>query len=58
MEMNMRLIGANKVEDLNPSMLDIKSLFTHTLTPADHLATSIYDPLVNPPQRVTEKAKL
>ncbi|KAK1759474.1 FMN-dependent dehydrogenase-domain-containing protein [Echria macrotheca] len=51
MEMNMRLIGANKIADLNPSMVDVRSLFNHAATPADSLAYSVYDPLVCPPQR-------
>lgn len=61
MEMNMRLIGANKIEDLNPSMVDVRSLFNHGATPADNLAYSVYDPLVSPPQRtgmgLADKAK-
>ena len=56
MEMNMRLIGATSVDQLNPSMLDLRSLYNHGSTPADSLALSIYDPLINPPQR--PKAKL
>lgn len=55
MEMNMRLIGATSVDQLNPSMVDIKSLFNHGYGPVDHLANSIYDPLVNPPQRMKAK---
>lgn len=55
--MNMRLIGANKVEDLNPSMVDTRGLFTHTVTTAgDTLAISAYDALVSPVFR--EKSKL
>jgi L-lactate dehydrogenase (cytochrome) len=56
MEMNMRLIGATRVEDLNPSLVDVKSLFHHGYTPTDNLALSVYDPLVNPAPR--PKAKL
>ncbi|KAK3987844.1 FMN-dependent dehydrogenase-domain-containing protein [Cladorrhinum sp. PSN332] len=56
MEMNMRLIGATKIGELNPSLVDARSLFNHGTTPVDNLANAIYDPLVNPAQR--EKAKL
>jgi L-lactate dehydrogenase (cytochrome) len=55
MEMNMRLIGAAKISDLNPSMLDTRALNTHTApVPRDTLGLSAYDPLVGP----KEKAKL
>lgn len=56
MEMNMRLIGATSVDQLNPSMVDVRSLFNHGSGPVDNLAFSVYDPLVSPPQR--EKSKL
>jgi L-lactate dehydrogenase (cytochrome) len=55
MEMNMRLIGATSIDQLNPSMVDTKSLFNHSTVPADNLAHSTYDPLVNPPQRPKSK---
>lgn len=60
MEMNMRLIGANSIADLNPSMVDIRGLFSHSSPPVDNLFNSAYDPLVNPSQRTinVEKAKL
>ncbi|KAK9474649.1 FMN-dependent dehydrogenase-domain-containing protein [Dipodascopsis tothii] len=48
LEMNMRLIGANTVADLNPSMLDLRSLGLHTSIPRDHLADQAYDRLVPP----------
>jgi len=51
MEMNMRLIGATTVAELNPSMVDTRSLFNHGIAPADNLAISVYDPLVSPAQR-------
>ncbi|KAK0643539.1 FMN-dependent dehydrogenase-domain-containing protein [Cercophora newfieldiana] len=51
MEMNMRLIGATRVDELSPGLLDTRSLFNHATTPADSLAYSVYDPLVNPAQR-------
>lgn len=64
MEMGMRLIGAQTIADLNPSMVDARSLFNHGSPPVDNLSNAVYDPLVNPSQRqlVTgekpEKAKL
>ncbi|KAL1845071.1 hypothetical protein VTK73DRAFT_1187 [Phialemonium thermophilum] len=57
MEMNMRLIGATRVDELNPSMVDVRSLYHHGSVPADSLSLSAYDPLVSPPQRAP-KAKL
>lgn len=58
MEMNMRLIGATSVEELNPGLVDVRSLYNHGSTPADTLALKAYDPLVNPPQRpVKQTAK-
>lgn len=58
MEMNMRLIGAARVEDLNPSMLDTRGLMGGHLgyTPSDTLGLGAYDPLEAP--RFNEKAKL
>lgn len=53
MEMNMRLIGASKIEDLNPTMVDTRGLGMHTaVVPYDTLSLNVYDPLVGP------KAKL
>lgn len=52
MEMNMRLIGCTRVDQLNPALVDVRSLFNHgNGTPPDHLSWSTYDPLANPPQR-------
>lgn len=52
MEMNMRLIGCTSVDQLNPSLVDTRSLFSHgNGTPSDNLSWSTYDPLANPPQR-------
>jgi L-lactate dehydrogenase (cytochrome) len=57
MEMNMRLIGCARVQDLNPGLLDTKGLFVHSnSTAVDALSHTIYDPLVVPVQR--PKAKL
>ncbi|CAL8581415.1 Cytochrome b2, mitochondrial precursor [Xanthoria parietina] len=55
MEMNMRLIGCSKVEQLNPTLVDTRGLSLHSTTvPADTLGLGIYDPLVTP----QEKARL
>lgn len=58
MEMNMRLIGAAKVEDLNPSLLDTRALLGgHAgVIPQDTLGLKAYDPLEAP--RFNEKPKL
>ncbi|AEO55361.1 hypothetical protein MYCTH_2299107 [Thermothelomyces thermophilus ATCC 42464] len=61
MEMGMRLIGAQTIADLNPSMVDARSLFNHSSPPLDSLSHAVYEPLVNPSQRLSvtgEKAKL
>ncbi|KAM3515214.1 hypothetical protein MY11210_001107 [Beauveria gryllotalpidicola] len=55
LEMNMRLIGAASIKDLNPSMVDTRSLFVHTATPTDNLSHTVYDPLISPPQRPKSK---
>jgi len=55
MEMNMRLIGANKIEDLNPDLLDTRALFQHSSNPIDHLSSTVYDPLAVPAQRPKSK---
>ena len=58
MEMNMRLIGAASVADLNPSMLDTRGLQAghQAGVPSDTLGLNVYDPLVSP--RFAEKSKL
>ncbi|EPS26388.1 hypothetical protein PDE_01324 [Penicillium oxalicum 114-2] len=58
MEMNMRLIGAARIEDLNPSFLDTRGLMSgHAGSiPSDTLGLRAYDPLQAP--RFSEKAKL
>ncbi|KAL4911034.1 hypothetical protein BDW74DRAFT_142305 [Aspergillus multicolor] len=58
LEMNMRLIGAQTVADLNPSLIDVRGLVGgHSASvPADTLSLGAYDPLQAP--RFTEKAKL
>ncbi|CAG8982946.1 hypothetical protein HYALB_00003524 [Hymenoscyphus albidus] len=55
MEMNMRLIGCNSVDQLNPTLVDTRGLSMHTTNvPVDNLGMAVYDPLINP----REKAKL
>ncbi|KAL4918986.1 FMN-dependent dehydrogenase-domain-containing protein [Aspergillus aurantiobrunneus] len=58
LEMNMRLIGAQKIEDLSPSMVDVRGLLGgHSApVPSDTLSLGAYDPLQAP--RFSEKAKL
>ena len=58
MEMNMRLIGATSVADLNPSLLDTRGLLGgHSgVVPSDTLGLRAYDPLEAP--RFSEKPKL
>jgi L-lactate dehydrogenase (cytochrome) len=52
MEMNMRLIGCSKVEQLNPTLVDTRGLSMHTAgTPSDTLGMGVYDPLVTPQER-------
>jgi L-lactate dehydrogenase (cytochrome) len=60
MEMNMRLIGASKIEDLNPTMLDTRGLSMHTApVPSDTLGLNVYDPLIGPQQKaIKERPKL
>lgn len=49
MEMGMRLIGAASIDQLNPSLVDIRNLGAHiTGVPKDHLGHKIYDPLATP----------
>ncbi|CAH0059633.1 unnamed protein product [Clonostachys solani] len=55
MEMNMRLLGCNRIEELNPSLLDTRALFTHTSTPPDQLFGSVYESLATPAQRPKSK---
>lgn len=58
MEMNMRLIGASSIAELNPSLIDVRGLTGghHAPVPADSLGMGAYDPLQAP--RFSEKAKL
>lgn len=61
-EMNMRLIGAASVKDLNPSMVDARGLIGHghvQTVPHDTLGLTVYDSLSGPKEKVqAPKAKL
>ncbi|KAF2745471.1 hypothetical protein M011DRAFT_406276 [Sporormia fimetaria CBS 119925] len=49
MEMGMRLVGAARIEDLNPSLVDARGLANHSVpVPGDTLGLNVYDPLVGP----------
>lgn len=55
MEMNMRLIGCNSVDQLGPEFLDTNGLRTHTAgVPVDTLALGVYDPLAGPKERLAK----
>lgn len=58
MEMNMRLVGARTIEDLNSSMVDVRGLVGghNAAVPSDTLSLGAYDPLQAP--RFSEKSKL
>jgi len=64
MEMNMRLIGAAKVSDLHPGMVDTRALSLHSVnSPYDTLGLNAYDPLSGPKEKANlppprEKSKL
>lgn len=54
-EMNMRLLGCTRVDQLNSNFVDTRGLGLHTANvPSDSLGIGVYDPLVSP----REKAKL
>jgi len=59
-EMNMRLIGAASVKDLNPSMVDARGLIGHghvQTVPHDTLGLDVYDSLCGPKERVVAQEK-
>lgn len=58
MEMNMRLIGARSIAELNPSFIDTRGLTGghSAAVPSDTLSLRAYDPLQGP--RFSEKPKL
>ncbi|KAI5300564.1 Cytochrome b2, mitochondrial precursor [Ascosphaera atra] len=56
MEMNMRLIGATKISDLSPDLVDTRAIGTRFVNgPIDSLSSHVYNPLVVPANR---KSKL
>ncbi|CAI4210591.1 unnamed protein product [Parascedosporium putredinis] len=56
LEMNMRLIGCTSVAELNPSLIDVRSLTSHgNGVPTDVLSKSVYDRLQSPAQRPKPK---
>jgi L-lactate dehydrogenase (cytochrome) len=53
MEMNMRLIGCTRVDQLGPEFVDTRGLSMHTTgVPQDTLGVSVYDPLVVPKSKL------
>ncbi|PHH62235.1 hypothetical protein CDD81_7295 [Ophiocordyceps australis] len=59
MEMNMRLLGCRRIADLNPSLVDTRSLFVHSSpAPRNALSEAVYDALVPPPQQPRAQSKL
>ncbi|KAK9467977.1 FMN-dependent dehydrogenase-domain-containing protein [Lipomyces arxii] len=48
LEMNMRLIGATNMDELDESFVEVGSLAQHSSTPVDHLSGQAYDKLVTP----------
>ncbi|PKS08959.1 hypothetical protein jhhlp_003572 [Lomentospora prolificans] len=56
LEMNMRLIGCTSVAELNPSLIDVRSLTSHgNGVPTDVLSKDVYDRLQAPAQRPKPK---
>lgn len=52
LEMNMRLIGCQTVAELNPSLIDVRSLGAHgNGVPKDVLSSDVYDRLRSPAQK-------
>ena len=53
MEMNMRLIGCTRIDQLGPEFVDTRGLSMHTTgVPQDTLGVSVYDPLVVPKSKL------
>jgi L-lactate dehydrogenase (cytochrome) len=53
MEMNMRLIGCSRIDQLNLTLLDTRALNQHTtLVPTDTLGHNVYDPLAGPKSKL------
>ncbi|KAK9451841.1 FMN-dependent dehydrogenase-domain-containing protein [Limtongia smithiae] len=49
LEMNMRLIGAQKLADLNSTFVDTSSITAHSATPRDNLSEQAYQKMITPP---------
>ncbi|KAI0017263.1 FMN-dependent dehydrogenase-domain-containing protein [Xylariomycetidae sp. FL0641] len=59
MEMNMRLMGCTSIDQLNPSLVDVRNISSHiTGVPADHLSRKAYDPLATPAWKAPKSSKL
>ncbi|KAH7024170.1 FMN-dependent dehydrogenase-domain-containing protein [Ilyonectria destructans] len=56
LEMDMRLIGCNRLHELNPSFLTIRGISDHSAPYEDGLSLAVYDSLIPVPQR--HKGKL
>ncbi|OBT52506.1 L-lactate dehydrogenase [Pseudogymnoascus sp. 24MN13] len=56
MEMNMRLIGCSSIDQLNPTLIDSRTLSSHqAMVPSDTLSMTSYDPLVSPQDKLKSK---
>ncbi|KKA28915.1 hypothetical protein TD95_002494 [Thielaviopsis punctulata] len=58
LEMNMRLLGVTRIEELTPDLLDTRSLTSHGVVAADHLSDKAYEPMSLPQPVEPAKAKL
>ncbi|KAH7156726.1 FMN-dependent dehydrogenase-domain-containing protein [Dactylonectria macrodidyma] len=56
LETDMRLIGCNRIDELHPGLLSVRSLPDHSTHYEDSLSAAVYRPLEAVPQR--ERAKL
>ncbi|KZZ88270.1 Aldolase-type TIM barrel [Ascosphaera apis ARSEF 7405] len=55
LEMNMRLLGVNKISDLSPDFLDTRSLASRLISPpGDTLSSYVYDPLSAPTSKMSK----
>ncbi|KAI5301581.1 hypothetical protein KEM56_001580 [Ascosphaera pollenicola] len=55
LEMNMRLLGVNKISDLSPDFVDTRSLAARTISaPGDSLSSYVYDPLAAPQNKTSK----
>ncbi|KAK7418759.1 hypothetical protein QQX98_003777 [Neonectria punicea] len=56
LEMDMRLLGCNHLEELNPSFVTVRGISDHSASYVDGLSLAAYEPLTPVPQR--HKGKL